>query len=245
MAAAADRQDALAALAAEAGARLELAAPQDILSWALETFGDQFCITSSMADAVVIDMASRIRPGVPVIFLETGYHFPETLRTRDRVARKYPVVVHSIDPKQTIAQQDALFGPKLHDRDPDACCNLRKVEPLRRSLEPYAAWASGIRRDETASRRSIGVVEWDANRSMVKVNPLARWTQGDVDAYVAEHDVVVNPLVSQGYPSIGCAPCTRRVAPGESPRSGRWAGSGKTECGLHLNADGRLVRRAN
>ena len=245
MAVPADRQGALAAVAAEAGARLELAAPQDILSWALETFGDQFCITASMADAVVIDMASRIRPGVPVIFLETGYHFPETLRTRDQVARKYPVVVHSVVPKQTIAQQDALFGPKLHDRDPDACCNLRKVEPLRRSLAPYAAWASGIRRDETASRRSIGVVEWDTNRAMVKVNPLARWTQEDVDAYVDEHDVVVNPLLSQGYPSIGCAPCTRKVAPGESPRSGRWAGSGKTECGLHLNADGRLVRRAN
>jgi phosphoadenosine phosphosulfate reductase len=243
MAAPADRQEALAGLAAEADARLELSSPQEILSWALATFGDQLCITASMADAVVIDMASRIRPGVPVIFLETGYHFEETLHTRDLVARRYPVTVHSVVPKQTIAAQDALFGPKLHDRDPDACCNLRKVEPLRRSLDPYLAWASGIRRDETASRRSIGVVEWDSNRAMVKVNPLARWTQEDVDEYIAEHDVVVNPLLSQGYPSIGCAPCTQKVAPGEAPRSGRWAGSGKTECGLHLSADGRLVRR--
>jgi len=137
-------------------------------------------------------------------------------------------------PLLTVAEQDAQHGERLYERDPNACCALRKVEPLARGLEPYDAWASGIRRDEAATRRGIGAVEWDAKRSMVKVNPIAGWTAADVDAYVAEHGVLVNPLAFDGYPSIGCAPCTRRVAPGEDPRSGRWAGTSKTECGLHV-----------
>lgn len=225
-----------------AGEKLEDATPQEIVGWALETFGTEFCIAASMADAVLIDMASRIRAGVDVIFLDTGYHFPQTLSTRDQVAARYPATVHTVLPRQTVAEQDALFGARLHDRDPDACCNLRKVDPLRRSLEPFTAWATGIRRHETNARRRIGVVEWDDNRAMVKVNPLATWTQEQVDAYAAEHDVVRNPLLDQGYPSIGCAPCTRRATPGGDPRSGRWAGSGKTECGLH--ADHSALRRA-
>lgn len=224
-----------AAMAADAGRDLESASPREILEWAAETFEDRFCLTSSMADAVLIDMASRVRPGIDVVFLDTGYHFEETLQTRDRVVERYPIELKVIDPRQSVAEQDAMFGERLHDRDPDACCNLRKVEPLRRSLQPYAAWASGIRRDETLTRSGIGVVEWDAKRSMVKINPLANWTQEQVDAYIAEHDVVLNPLLAQGYPSIGCAPCTRKVRPGESARAGRWAGSGKSECGLHLD----------
>jgi phosphoadenosine phosphosulfate reductase len=227
----------LRALAERAGEELESATPQAVLEWALETFDDKFCITASMADALLIDMASGIRPGVNVIFLDTGYHFPETLATRDRVADRYPIKLHTILPRQTVEEQDALFGPRLHDRDPDACCNLRKVEPLRRGLQGYDAWASGIRRDETLTRQQIGVVEWDANRAMVKVNPLATWTQEQVDAYIMEHDVEVNSLTYDGYPSIGCAPCTRRVVQGADPRSGRWAGRGKTECGLHLSSD--------
>src|SRR6185312_16060096 len=130
-----------------------------------------------MADALLIDIASRVCPGVNVVFLDTGYHFAETLETRDRVSKRYPITLHTVLPKQSVAQQDATFGPRLHDRDPDACCSLRKVEPLRRTLEGYVAWASGIRRDETLSRRNAGVVEWDHKRSMVKVNPLACWTQ--------------------------------------------------------------------
>ena len=136
--------------------------------------------------------------------------------------------------EQTVEQQDATFGARLHDRDPDACCSLRKVEPLRRTLDGYHAWASGIRRDETAARRSARVVEWDRKRSMVKVNPLAAWTQEQVDQYVMANDVEVNPLVYDGYPSIGCAPCTRRVLQGDDTRSGRWAGS-KNECGIHMD----------
>lgn len=227
-----------AALAADAGADLESASPQEILGWALDTFDDRICITSSMADAVLIDMAARIRPGTDIVFLDTGYHFPETLATLDRVRERYPVNVKVLLPRQTVAAQDALFGARLHDRDPDACCNLRKVEPLRRALEPYDAWASGIRRDETVSRRAIRVVDWDRNRAMVKVNPLAAWTQDQVDRYIAENDVITNPLLEQGYPSIGCAPCTRKVKPGESARAGRWAGSGKDECGLHVESPG-------
>jgi phosphoadenosine phosphosulfate reductase len=231
---AADRVDYFKSVAVEAGRQLEDAPPDTVIRWAVDTFGDGFCITASMADAVLIDIASRVADDINVIFLDTGYHFPETLATRDRVAKRYQVRLHTILPRQTVAEQDATFGPKLHDRDPDACCSLRKVEPLARALGGYQAWGSGIRRDETASRRNIRVVEWDRKRSMVKVSPLAGWTQAQVDEYTIANDVEVNPLIYDGFPSIGCAPCTRRVAPGEDPRSGRWANSPKLECGLHL-----------
>jgi phosphoadenosine phosphosulfate reductase len=221
-------------IALDAGERFEGADPQSVLVWAAETFGDKFCIAASMADAVLIDLASRAAPGVHVIFLDTGYHFAETLETRDRVAKRYAVQVRTVLPKQTVQEQDETFGPQLHDRDPDACCSLRKVEPLARVLREYRAWASGIRRDESATRRNARVVEWDQKRSMIKVNPLACWTQRQVDEYIVANDVEINPLVYDGYPSIGCAPCTRRVQPGEDARSGRWAGGSKLECGLHL-----------
>lgn len=234
MSVAADRIDYFRSIAAEAGERFEGATPEAVLRWAVDTFGDGFCITASMADAVLIDIASHVAEDINIVFLDTGYHFTETLETRDRVAKRYPVRLHTILPRQTVAEQDATFGARLHDRDPDACCSLRKVEPLARALGEYQAWASGIRRDETESRRNVGVVEWDRKRSMVKVNPLACWTQQQVDEYIVANDVEVNPLVYDGFPSIGCAPCTRRVLPGEDPRSGRWAGARKTECGLHL-----------
>jgi phosphoadenosine phosphosulfate reductase len=231
---AADEVDYYKSVAMEAGQRFADAPPETVIRWAVDTFGDGFCITASMADAVLIDVASRVADDINVIFLDTGYHFPETLATRDRVAKRYQVQLHTILPRQTVAEQDAIFGPKLHDRDPDACCSLRKVEPLARALGGYQAWGSGIRRDETASRRNIRVVEWDRKRSMVKVNPLAGWTQDQVDEYTIANDVEVNPLIYDGFPSIGCAPCTRRVVPGEDPRSGRWANTPKMECGLHL-----------
>jgi len=220
--------------AEQAGRDLEQATPQEVLRWAVETFGDAFVIASSMGDGLLASLVSEVASGVDVLFLDTGYHFAETIGTRDAVAQVYDVRVRTMLPVLTVAQQDAAHGERLFERDPNACCAMRKVEPLARGLEPYTAWASGIRRDEATTRRDIGVVEWDAKRSMVKVNPLAQWTQADVDAYVEAHGVLVNPLAYDGYPSIGCAPCTRRVAPGEDPRSGRWAGSTKTECGLHL-----------
>ncbi len=220
--------------AERAGRDLEGASAQDVLRWAVDAFGDRFVIASSMGDGLLAHLASSVASDVDVLFLDTGYHFAETIGTRDAVAQVYDVQVRTMLPLLTVAEQDAAHGERLYERDPNACCALRKVEPLARGLEPYDAWASGIRRDEASTRRDIGVVEWDAKRSMVKVNPIAAWTAADVDAYVAEHGVLVNPLAYDGYPSIGCAPCTRRVAPGEDPRSGRWAGTSKTECGLHV-----------
>ncbi len=218
-------------IAEQAGRDLEDASPQEVLRWAVDTFGEGFAITSSMGDGVLASLAG---PGVDVVFLDTGYHFAETIGTRDAVAQVYGVNVRTMLPLLTVAQQDASYGSELWRRDPDACCAMRKVEPLARGLEPYTAYASGIRRDESVTRRDIGVVEWDARRGKVKVNPLATWTQSQVDSYVEANGVLVNPLAYDGYPSIGCAPCTRRVAPGEDPRSGRWAGATKTECGLHV-----------
>ncbi|MEV0091421.1 phosphoadenylyl-sulfate reductase [Streptomyces sp. NPDC050738] len=220
-------------LAERAGRELEDASPLEILKWAADTFGERFCVTSSMEDAVVAHLASRAMPGVDVVFLDTGYHFPETIGTRDAVEAVMDVNVITLLPWQTVEEQDAEYGPKLHDRDPDLCCSLRKVKPLEDGLKNYGAWATGLRRDESPTRANTPVVGWDEKRQKVKVSPIARWTQEDVEAYAAEHGVLMNPLLMDGYPSIGCAPCTRRVAEGEDARAGRWAGSNKTECGLH------------
>jgi phosphoadenosine phosphosulfate reductase len=204
-----------------------------VLRWAGETFGDDFAITSSMADGLLAHLAGRAVPGIHVIFLDTGLHFVETVGTRDWIAGVLPVTVVTVRPEQTVAEQDREFGPRLHERDPDLCCALRKVQPLAATLSGYVAWGSGVRRDESPTRRDTKVVDWDAKREMIKINPLAAWTEADVDAYIAEHQVPVNPLRELGFSSIGCAPCTRAVAPGEDPRAGRWAGRGKTECGIH------------
>ena len=223
----------LPAIARRAGVDLEGASPLEVLRWADDTFGSAWCVASSMADAVLPHLASRVRPGVDVIFLDTGYHFAETIGTRDAVAATMPVSVHSIQPRQTVAEQDAEFGARLFARDPDRCCAMRKVAPLAAALDPYQAWATGLRRDEAPTRANTRVVDWDATRSMVKLNPIAAWTQDDVDAYVAEYHVLVNPLLSDGYGSVGCVPCTRRITAGEDIRAGRWAGTSKIECGLH------------
>jgi phosphoadenosine phosphosulfate reductase len=204
-----------------------------VLRWAGETFGDDFAITSSMADGLLAHLAGRAVPGIHVIFLDTGLHFVETVGTRDWIAGVLPVTVVTVQPEQTVAEQEREFGPRLHERDPDLCCALRKVQPLAATLSGYVAWGSGVRRDESPTRRDTKVVDWDAKREMIKINPLAAWTEADVDAYIAEHQVPVNPLRELGFASIGCAPCTRAVAPGEDPRAGRWAGRGKTECGIH------------
>lgn len=223
----------LSELARAAAEELEDAAAEAVLRWAVETFGDRFCIASSMTDAVLPHLASQVKPGIDVVFLDTGYHFAETLGTRDAVAAVYPVNVINVRPQQTVAEQDATLRPNLYERNPDLCCRLRKVQPLNQVLEPYVAWGTGLRRDEGDTRRDTRVVEWDPRRGKIKVNPLARWTHEDVERYIEEHGVLVNPMVYDGYPSIGCAPCTARVAPGDDPRSGRWAGQGKTECGIH------------
>jgi phosphoadenosine phosphosulfate reductase len=226
-------RDRLRRLAEQAGQELETASAADVLRWAHETFGDRFAIASSMGDGLLAHLAQSAAPGITVLFLDTGYHFAETIGTRDAVAAGYDVRVRTVLPLLTVAQQEAEHGPDLWRRDPAACCALRKVEPLNRALAPFTAWASGIRRDEAPTRRDARVVEWDARRAMVKVNPLATWTQDDVDAYVAAHGVLVNPLAYEGYPSIGCAPCTAPAAP-DDPRAGRWSGTARTECGLHV-----------
>lgn len=225
--------DALIELAAEAGRAWEGASAEEIVRWAADTFGTRFCVTSSFADAVLVHLVSRAAPGTDVVFLDTGLHFPETLRVRDQVAETMPVRVRSIRPRLTVGQQDGVHGPRLFSRAPDECCALRKVEPLERALADYDAWAAGLRRDESPSRANTPVVHFEASRGKVKVNPLAAWSQADVDAYIARWDVPVNPLLRQGYGSVGCWPCTRRTTAGEDPRAGRWPMFEKSECGLH------------
>ena len=215
------------------GAELEVASAHHILEWAAATFGDRFCVSSSMSDSVVAHLAAQVVPGIDVVFLDTGYHFAETIGTRDAVAATLPVRVLSITPVQSVAEQDATYGERLYERDPDLCCKLRKVEPLDAALDNYDAWATGLRRSETHERVITPVISWDAKRGKVKLAPIARWSDDDYDRYVIENNILVNPLTFDGYPSIGCAPCTRRVAPGEDPRAGRWAGLAKTECGIH------------
>jgi phosphoadenosine phosphosulfate reductase len=220
-------------LAVQAAETLAGAPAQDVIAWASETFGRRLCITSSMTDAVIIHLASRQVENIDVLFLDTGYHFAETIGTRDAVSAVYPVNLINVTPPTTVAEQDTELGPKLYSRNPDLCCYLRKVVPLEQALGPYDAWITGVRREETDSRSDTRVVQWDPRREMVKVNPIVEWSQQEVDDYIAENGVLVNPLVYDGYPSIGCQTCTVRVEEGADPRSGRWSGTGKTECGLH------------
>ncbi len=220
-------------LARHAGAELELAPAEVIVEWAVATFGGRFCVTTSMADAVLSHLASTVAPGIDVVFVDTGYHFAETIGTRDAVAATLPVRLRTVEAERSVAEQDAELGGDLFARDPDRCCALRKVEPLERALSSYDAWATGLRRGETRQRVIAPVIGWDERRGKVKVSPLARWSDADVEAYIVRHGVLVNPLQYDGYPSIGCAPCTRRVEPGQDTRSGRWPGLVKSECGLH------------
>jgi phosphoadenosine phosphosulfate reductase len=220
-------------LVAEAAKDLADAPARDVIAWAVDAFGERVCVTSSMTDAVIVHLTASVKPGMDVIFLDTGYHFPETIGTRDAVGAIYPVNLINVTPTRTVPEQGADLGPRLYGRNPDLGCYLRKVVPLERALDPYDVWVTGVRREETSTRSDTHVVEWDAQRAVIKVNPIASWTQEQVEAYIAGNGVLVNPLVDEGYPSIGCAPCTMRVQPGADPRSGRWAGLDKTECGLH------------
>jgi phosphoadenosine phosphosulfate reductase len=204
-----------------------------ILAWAAETFGAGLIVASNMQDAVLVELGAAARPGVDVLFLETGYHFPETLGTRDAVVQVYGVRIVQAEPEHTVAEQDALLGKDLFATDPGQCCDLRKVVPLKTTLARYDAWVTGVRRVEAPTRATTPLVTWDERHGLVKINPIAHWSDAQMDAYIADHAVLVNPLVAEGYPSIGCAPCTAKPAPGADPRSGRWAGFTKTECGLH------------
>ncbi|MGL5912453.1 MAG: phosphoadenylyl-sulfate reductase [Phycicoccus sp.] len=209
------------------------ATADDVVAWAAETFPERLAVACSMSDAVLPHLVSQHVPGVDVLFLDTGYHFADTYGTRDRVAHELDVRVVDVRPDLTVAEQDAAHGPRLHDRDPAACCRMRTVEPLRRALGGYEAWFTGVRRDEGPTRARIPLVAFDEQGGLVKINPLAAWSHDAVVTYATEHRVPVNLLLSDGYPSIGCEPCTSRVEPGADPRSGRWAGRAKTECGIH------------
>jgi phosphoadenosine phosphosulfate reductase len=209
------------------------ATAERVLAWTAAVFGDRFIVASNMQDAVLVDLAAKARPGVDVLFLETGYHFAETIGTRDAVAALYDVRIVNALPEHTVPEQDSLLGKDLFAREPNRCCALRKVVPLQKTLAGYDAWVTGVRRVEAPTRAGTPLVTWDERFGLVKVNPIAAWTDEEMDAYIAAHGILVNPLVAEGYPSIGCWPCTAKPLPGADKRSGRWAGTSKIECGLH------------
>lgn len=218
---------------AEQGAALGEIDTTTAIRWVAETFGDDFIVASNMQDAVLIDVVSKVTDRFDVLFLETGYHFAETIGVRDAVDLTYPGVrIITAEAEQSVAEQEAEHG-KLYQTAPDRCCYLRKVVPLRRTLAGYSAWITGVRRADAPTRANTPIIQFDERNELVKVNPIAAWTDEEFRAYIDEHGVLENPLVAEGYLSIGCAPCTAKVAPGADPRSGRWAGQSKTECGLH------------
>jgi phosphoadenosine phosphosulfate reductase len=214
--------------------------PEEVVAWAVDRFAGALTQACSfgLEDVALVDLHARATPEPDVFYLDTGFLFAETLETRDRLAARYGVDFRRILPALTVAEQDALFGAELHRRAPNQCCWLRKVEPLTRALAGYDAWITGIRRDQAPTRAHTKVVEWDEKFELVKINPLASWTWADAQEYVRVRDVPSNPLHERGYPSIGCWPCTTAVKPGEDPRSGRWRGTGKIECGLHPASGG-------
>ncbi len=203
-------------------------------------FGDRLAAGSSFGKEglVVLDHLRKIRRDVPVLFLETGYHFPETLGFRDRLVAEWGLNVVNLHAEQSVAGQDQELGKDLFARDPDTCCQRRKVAPLRRALLSYDAWLTGLRRDQHEGRRETPLVEWQeldpGGRGVFKINPLVLWNRAEVEQYLTVHHLPRHPLWEQGYGSIGCAPCTRKIRPGEHERAGRWAGFEKRECGIHL-----------
>jgi len=225
----------LQGLAERGAAELVGAGAMDLLRWTNENFGGNYVVASNMQDAVLVDLATKVRPGVDVLFLDTGYHFVETVGTRDAVEAVYDINVVNVTPENSVAKQDELFGKDLFARQPNECCRMRKVEPLGKALRGYSAWVTGIRRVEAPTRANAPLISWDKAFGLVKINPIAAWTDEDMQNYIDANDVLVNPLVFEGYPSIGCAPCTAKPLEGADPRSGRWAGTSKTECGLHAS----------
>jgi phosphoadenosine phosphosulfate reductase len=225
----------LMALAERGAAELAGASADDLLRWTDENFGGNYIVASNMQDAVLVDLASKVRPGVDVLFLDTGYHFVETIGTRDAVEAVYDINVVNVTPENSVAKQDELFGKDLFAREASECCRMRKVEPLSKALRGYSAWVTGIRRVEAPTRANAPLISWDKAFGLVKINPIAAWSDEDMQNYIDANDVLVNPLVFEGYPSIGCAPCTAKPVEGADPRSGRWAGQTKTECGLHAS----------
>ena len=221
-------------------AELQIAAeawkPERVLDWAFETFGESVAISSAFGaeGMALIDMASRVRKSFRIFTLDTEFLFPETYNLMDQLEQRYGINIERVYPLLSPEEQERVHGLALWQRDPDRCCNLRKVEPLRRKLSELRAWITSIRRDQTSTRANAGKVQWDEKFGLVKINPIADWSSKQVWQYIRQHDVPYNALHEQNYPSIGCTYCTRAVRPGEDPRAGRWSGSSKTECGLHI-----------
>ena len=210
--------------------------PQQVLAWAFRTFGSGVAISSAFGaeGMVLIDMASGVRQDFRLFTIDTEFLFPETYSLMDRIEEKYGISIERVYSELSPEAQERTQGAALWTRDPDRCCNLRKVEPLRRKLSDLNAWITSIRRDQTSARSGARRIEWDAKFGLVKINPIVDWTSKQVWRYIHEHDVPYNQLHTQDYPSIGCTHCTRAVRPGEDPRAGRWPGFSKTECGLHV-----------
>jgi len=215
---------------------LDQKSPQDILRWAVAEFFPYLTMATAFGPEgnCIIHMLAEIEPRVHIFNLETGYQFKETLELRERIKERYGIAVEYVRPDMTVAEYEQEHGGPLHPHRPDQCCHNRKIVPLRRAVQGYRAWISAIRKDQTADRGQASVVQWDPKFQLVKVNPLLYWTKSDVWKFILDHDVPYNPLHDQGYPSIGCWPCTRAVQNGEDDRAGRWAGSMKKECGLHV-----------
>ncbi len=221
-------------LARYAAVDLSGASAPEIIRWASEVFGSHVVLSQSMANTVLADLVNKHAPTMDVVFLDTGYHFPETLATRDALAARTSLNIISVSAGQTVAQQDEEHGADLWQRDSDLCCQLRKVEPMEEMLIGYDAWVTGLRHAAALHRKERQVVEFDEDRLVIKIAPLLHWSDEQLLRYTLENDVIVNPLMYEGYPSIGCGPCTKRVDAGADPRSGRWSGQSKTECGLHI-----------
>ena len=211
---------------------------EQVLSWAFATYGEDIAIATGMGveGMVILDIASRINPDMKVFTGDTEFLFPETYDLIDRVEERYGIKIERILSQLSPEEQEREFGPRLWESDPDKCCSLRKVEPLRRKLATLDAWVTAIRRGQTPERAAARKVDWDPKFDLVKINPIVDWTTKMVWNYVVKHDVPYNVLHDQNYPSIGCLHCTRAVKPGEDARAGRWAGLGKRECGLHTPA---------
>lgn len=210
--------------------------PQAVLAWAVQTFYPRLTMATAFGPEgnCIIHMLAAIEPRVRIFNLETGYQFPETLELRERIKEKYGIEVEFVKAEMTVQEYEEEHGGPLYVIRPDQCCHDRKMIPLRKAVEGYDAWISAIRKDQTADRGQASVVQWDPKFSLVKVNPLLHWTKSDVWRFIVKNDVPYNPLHDRGYPSIGCWPCTAPVGEGEDDRAGRWRGTGKKECGLHV-----------
>jgi phosphoadenylyl-sulfate reductase (thioredoxin) len=213
---------------------------EEVLGAAVERFQAKVTMATGFGveGLVLIDLLDRLSLSIPIFTLDTGLFFPETYRLWEGLEKRYRIRIEAVRPELDLEAQASRFGEKLWVSDPDACCVLRKVDPLARHLVRFDAWISAIRRDQTESRSSASWVEWDRRFGLVKLNPLLDWSSADVWRYAHEREVPVNPLHQRGYPSIGCIPCTTPVGAGEDARAGRWRGLSKKECGLHNRSDG-------